>query len=114
MRALSRTWTSAVSACFVPTAHAGVPVKCACGANSSRRHTASRARGCCAEACARWRGREERKRERERERRLDARDAHGVKKSKLTRDRERDISERIALGQVQTLKPYPPPPARTA
>ncbi len=48
-------------------------------------------------------GREERKRERERERRLDARDAHGVKKSKLTRDRERDISERIALGQVRCL-----------
>jgi SNW domain-containing protein 1 len=44
--------------------------------------------------------REERKRERERERRLDARDAHGVKKSKLTRDRERDISEKIALGQA--------------
>ncbi|EIE21068.1 hypothetical protein COCSUDRAFT_54108 [Coccomyxa subellipsoidea C-169] len=44
--------------------------------------------------------REERRRERERERRLDARDAHGVKKSKLTRDRERDISEKIALGQA--------------
>lgn len=44
--------------------------------------------------------REERRRERERERRLDSRDAHGVKKSKLTRDRERDISEKIALGQA--------------
>ena len=44
--------------------------------------------------------REDRRRERERERRLDARDAHGVKKSKLTRDRERDISEKIALGQA--------------
>ncbi|DBA77030.1 hypothetical protein WJX77_001964 [Trebouxia sp. C0004] len=42
----------------------------------------------------------ERKRERERERRLDAKDAHGVKKSKLTRDRDRDISEKIALGQA--------------
>ena len=40
-------------------------------------------------------------RERERERRLDARDAHGGKRSKLTRDRERDISEKIALGQVR-------------
>ncbi|KAK9865996.1 hypothetical protein WJX84_009910 [Apatococcus fuscideae] len=44
--------------------------------------------------------REDRRRERERERRLDARDAHGVKKSKLTRDRDRDVSERIALGQA--------------
>lgn len=43
---------------------------------------------------------QERKRERERERRLDAKDAHGVKKSKLTRDRDRDISEKIALGQA--------------
>ncbi len=51
--------------------------------------------GSAARAC-----REERRRERERERRLDARDAHGVKKSKLTRDRERDISEKIALGQA--------------
>lgn len=40
-------------------------------------------------------------RERERERRLEARDAHGGKRSKLTRDRERDISEKIALGQVR-------------
>ncbi len=44
--------------------------------------------------------REDRRRERDRERRLDARDAHGVKKSKLTRDRDRDVSERIALGQA--------------
>ncbi|CAL5230031.1 g13476 [Coccomyxa viridis] len=44
--------------------------------------------------------REERRRERERERRLEAKDAHGHKKSKLTRDRERDISEKIALGQA--------------
>ena len=42
-------------------------------------------------------------RERERERRLEARDAHGGKRSKLTRDRERDISEKIALGQVRCL-----------
>jgi len=54
--------------------------------------------------------REERKRERERERRLDARDAHGVKKSKLTRDRERDISERIALGQARAAPPARPAP----
>lgn len=39
-------------------------------------------------------------RERERERRLEARDAHGGKRSKLTRDRDRDISEKVALGQV--------------
>jgi SNW domain-containing protein 1 len=44
--------------------------------------------------------REERRRERERERRLEARDAHGGKRSKLTRDRDRDVSERIALGQA--------------
>ena len=44
--------------------------------------------------------REERRRERERERRLEAKDAYGHKKSKLTRDRERDISEKIALGQA--------------
>jgi hypothetical protein len=39
--------------------------------------------------------REERRRERERERRLEAKDAHGTKKSKLTRDRDRDISEKV-------------------
>jgi|APGre2960657444_1045066.scaffolds.fasta_scaffold11751_2 SNW domain-containing protein 1 len=44
--------------------------------------------------------REERRRERERERRLEARDAHGGKRSKLTRDRERDVSEKVALGQA--------------
>ena len=43
----------------------------------------------------------ERGRERERERRLEARDAHGGKRSKLTRDRDRDIGEKIALGQVR-------------
>lgn len=56
-----------------------------------------------AEASARRRReeiREERRRERERERRLEARDAHGGKRSKLTRDRERDVSERVALGQA--------------
>lgn len=46
--------------------------------------------------------RHERQRERERERRLEARDAHGGKRSKLTRDRDRDISEKVALGQVCT------------
>jgi SNW domain-containing protein 1 len=40
-------------------------------------------------------------RERERERRLEAREAHGFKKSKLTRDRDRDISEKIALGMAK-------------
>lgn len=42
--------------------------------------------------------REERRRERERERRLEAKDAHGGKKSKLTRDRDRDISEKVRRG----------------
>ena len=45
--------------------------------------------------------REERKRERERERRLEEREKHGFKKSKLTRDRDRDISEKVALGQAR-------------
>jgi SNW domain-containing protein 1 len=45
--------------------------------------------------------REERRRERERERRLEAKDGHGpAKKSKLTRDRERDVGEKIALGMA--------------
>ncbi|CAI5960091.1 unnamed protein product [Closterium sp. NIES-65] len=42
--------------------------------------------------------REERRRERERERRLEAKEGAGGKKSKLTRDRDRDISEKMALG----------------
>ena len=41
--------------------------------------------------------RNERKRERERERRLENKDG---KRSKMTRDSERDVSERIALGQA--------------
>lgn len=45
--------------------------------------------------------REDRKRERERERRLDQKDAHGFKRSKLTRDKDRDISEKIALGMAK-------------
>lgn len=44
--------------------------------------------------------REERRRERERERRLEAKGEHLSKKSKITRDRDRDVSERIALGQA--------------
>mmetsp|Transcript_9135 Transcript_9135/g.15981 ORF Transcript_9135/g.15981 Transcript_9135/m.15981 type:complete len:641 (-) Transcript_9135:637-2559(-) len=44
--------------------------------------------------------REERRRERERERRLESRDAHVGKKSKITRDRDRDISEKVALGMA--------------
>jgi len=35
-----------------------------------------------------------------------------VKKSKLTRDRERDISERIALGQARARCAARPPRAR--
>lgn len=46
--------------------------------------------------------REERKRERERERRLEAKDAAMGKKSKITRDRDRDVSEKVALGMANT------------
>ncbi|CAL5054433.1 unnamed protein product [Urochloa decumbens] len=46
--------------------------------------------------------REERRRERERERRLEAKDAAMGKKSKITRDRDRDIGEKIALGMAST------------
>ncbi|KAE8658212.1 SNW/SKI-interacting protein [Hibiscus syriacus] len=46
--------------------------------------------------------REERRRERERERRLEAKDAALGKKSKITRDRDRDISEKVALGMAST------------
>ncbi|OEL27298.1 SNW/SKI-interacting protein [Dichanthelium oligosanthes] len=46
--------------------------------------------------------REERRRERERERRLEAKDAAMGKKSKITRDRDRDVSEKIALGMAST------------
>eukprot|EP01133_Synstelium_polycarpum_P006100 gene6100-7067_t len=44
--------------------------------------------------------REEKKREREREYRMEA----SGKKSKINRDQERDISEKIALGQVQNVR----------
>lgn len=44
--------------------------------------------------------REERRRERERERRLEEKGHAGAKRSKLTRDAERDISEKVALGQA--------------
>ncbi|XP_051143075.1 SNW/SKI-interacting protein A [Andrographis paniculata] len=46
--------------------------------------------------------REERRKERERERRLEAKDAAMGKKSKITRDRDRDISEKVALGMAST------------
>ncbi|KAL5976799.1 hypothetical protein ACLOJK_021133 [Asimina triloba] len=42
----------------------------------------------------------ERVRERERERRLEAKDAAMAKKSKIIRDRDRDISEKVALGMA--------------
>lgn len=48
--------------------------------------------------------REERRRERERERRLEAKDAAMGKKSKITRDRDRDVSEKVALGMASTGK----------
>merc|ERR1712176_51742 len=41
-----------------------------------------------------------RKREELREERRRERERHGFKKSKLTRDRDRDISEKVALGQA--------------
>ncbi|CAD7699334.1 unnamed protein product [Ostreobium quekettii] len=44
--------------------------------------------------------REERRRERERERRLEERDSRLGKKSKTTRDRERDVTEKVALGMA--------------
>ncbi|XP_071686160.1 SNW/SKI-interacting protein A-like [Rutidosis leptorrhynchoides] len=44
--------------------------------------------------------REERHRERVRERRLEAKDAAIGKKSKITRDRDRDIGEKVALGMA--------------
>ena len=43
--------------------------------------------------------RDERRRERERERRRDEGDGRAGKRSKLARDRDRDVSERMALGQ---------------
>ncbi|PWA35785.1 SKI-interacting protein, SKIP [Artemisia annua] len=43
---------------------------------------------------------EERHRERKRERRLEAKDAATGKKSKITRDKDRDISEKVALGMA--------------
>ncbi|KAK9270771.1 hypothetical protein L1049_026354 [Liquidambar formosana] len=47
--------------------------------------------------------REERRRERERERRLEAKDAALMgKKSKITRDRDGDIGEKVALGMAST------------
>ncbi|KAL6563604.1 hypothetical protein OROGR_002563 [Orobanche gracilis] len=46
--------------------------------------------------------REDRRKERERERRLEAKDAAMGKKSKITRDRDRDISEKVALGMATT------------
>lgn len=46
--------------------------------------------------------REERRRERERERRLENKDLAMGKKSKITRDRDRDISEKVALGMAST------------
>ncbi|XP_078435188.1 chromatin protein family [Wolffia australiana] len=46
--------------------------------------------------------REERRRERERERRLEAKEAAMGRKSKTTRDRDRDISEKVALGMAST------------
>uniref|UniRef100_A0A1D1YQ82 SNW domain-containing protein 1 n=2 Tax=Anthurium amnicola TaxID=1678845 RepID=A0A1D1YQ82_9ARAE len=46
--------------------------------------------------------REERRRERERERRLEAKEAAMGRKSKTTRDRDRDISEKVALGMANT------------
>ncbi|KAM6584227.1 hypothetical protein CsatB_011229 [Cannabis sativa] len=54
------------------------------------------------ERLQRERIREERRRERERERRLEAEDTTVGKKSKISRDRDRDISEKVALGMAST------------
>jgi SNW domain-containing protein 1 len=44
--------------------------------------------------------RHEREKERERELRLEAKNRAGGRRSKVTRDRDRDVSEKIALGQA--------------
>lgn len=44
--------------------------------------------------------REERRKERERERRKEEREGRAAKRTKTTRDRERDVSEKVALGQA--------------
>ncbi len=59
--------------------------------------------------CRRFR-RYDRRKEREREWRLEELERKGVKKSKITRDKDRDISERIALGLAAPTVPQPPPP----
>ncbi|GAU32703.1 hypothetical protein TSUD_145770 [Trifolium subterraneum] len=46
--------------------------------------------------------REESRKDREKKRRLEAKDASMGKKSKITRDRDRDISEKVALGLAST------------
>ncbi|KAL6577291.1 hypothetical protein OROMI_011567 [Orobanche minor] len=46
--------------------------------------------------------REDRRKEKKIERRLEAKDAPMGKKSKITRDRDRDISEKVALGMATT------------
>ncbi|KAF9607422.1 hypothetical protein IFM89_035560 [Coptis chinensis] len=48
--------------------------------------------------------REERQRERKRERRLEAKDVANRNKSKIARDSDRDISEKVALGMACTLR----------
>lgn len=48
--------------------------------------------------------REERRKERERERRREEREGRAAKRSKVTRDRERDVSEKVALGQAAVSK----------
>ncbi len=59
--------------------------------------------------CRRFR-RYDRRKEREREWRLEELERKGVKKSKITRDKDRDISERIALGLAAQRVPQRPPP----
>jgi SNW domain-containing protein 1 len=53
----------------------------------------------------------DRRKEREREWRLEELERKGVKKSKITRDKDRDISERIALGLAA---PTVAPPTHSA
>uniref|UniRef100_A0A2P2IZT0 Uncharacterized protein MANES_03G025400 n=1 Tax=Rhizophora mucronata TaxID=61149 RepID=A0A2P2IZT0_RHIMU len=69
---------------------------------ASEKHVPRETKGEREERLQREKIREERRRERERERRLESKDAAMGKKSKITRDRDRDISEKIALNMAST------------
>ena len=71
------------------------------GTDSDEDQRTERPRGVTDDERRREEIREQRRKERERERRLEAKHAHGYKRSKLTRDKDRDISEKIALGMAK-------------